>query len=568
MTIIAMVTTGSGQMMKINAELLPMGVTDAVHAGNQTKLLVSVKLPEGYHMQSNQPSKPMLVPTFLILDLPKGIKLSEVVYPKPIQITQDGMEGTLDVFEREYLIGVSIQIDPEVTIGEMMIPIRLKYQPCDESMCYPPTESTVIWPLKVVSNSQPLKQQHADLVSTVAFGSGVLPDWQKSPPVPPNQSQAIPPNSTPPADFTLLESFNINGKSGGFLNAEAFLTFLHQSEKGLKETGMFEGRGPFAIVLLVLLGGFALNLTPCVLPMIPINLAIIGAGAQSGSRRRGFLLGATYGAGMAMTYGVLGLVVILTAGTFGTLNSSPWFNLGISLLFLALGLAMFDVFLIDFSRWSNRFNPTAKRGSVLLAFSMGTVAALLAGACVAPVVIQVILFSSNLYASGTMIALMLPFFLGIGMATPWPLAGAGMAALPKPGMWMKRVKQGFGVLIVASSMYYGYLSYELFQGRLDIGNRDATVEENGWIPSWPEGLQTARNEHKPVFIDFWASWCKNCLTMEQTTFKDPKVQDALKGYVKIRLNAEHPDEEPIRSLIQRFQTIGLPSYVILSPKSR
>ncbi len=66
---------------------------------------------------------------------------------------------------------------------------------------------------------------------------------------------------------------------------------------GIKERGMFEGRGPMAILLLVLLGGLALNLTPCVLPMIPINLAIIGAGAQAASSRgRGFLLGSTYGA--------------------------------------------------------------------------------------------------------------------------------------------------------------------------------------------------------------------------------------------------------------------------------
>ena len=48
-----------------------------------------------------------------------------------------------------------------------------------------------------------------------------------------------------------------------------------------------------ASLSIVFLGGLALNLTPCVLPMIPINLAIIGAGAQAGSRRRGFLLGLT-----------------------------------------------------------------------------------------------------------------------------------------------------------------------------------------------------------------------------------------------------------------------------------
>ena len=81
-----------------------------------------------------------------------------------------------------------------------------------------------------------------------------------------------------------------------------------------------------------------------------INLAIIGAGAQAGSRGRGLLLGATYGAAMAVVYGVLGVFVILTAGTFGTINSSPWFNLAIAVLFVVLALAMFDVIVIDFSR--------------------------------------------------------------------------------------------------------------------------------------------------------------------------------------------------------------------------
>ena len=252
---------------------------------------------------------------------------------------------------------------------------------------------------------------------------------------------------------------------GGYLGSSDFLTFIRNAEAACKGGGLFEGRGPLAILLIVLLGGIALNLTPCVLPMVPINLAIIGAGAQAGSRQRGLLLGATYGGAMALVYGVLGLVVILTAGTFGTINASPWFNLGIAVLFVFLGLAMFDVIAIDFSSWSSKFGPTASRGSFLLAFSMGAVAALLAGACVAPVVIQVVLFASNLYATGTSIALALPFFLGIGMAIPWPIAGAGLASLPKPGPWMNRVKQVFGVLIIGTALYYGYLAYEIFSSR-------------------------------------------------------------------------------------------------------
>ena len=73
----------------------------------------------------------------------------------------------------------------------------------------------------------------------------------------------------------------------------------------------------------------------------------------------------------------------------------------------------------------------------------------LAGACVAPVVIQVIVYSSDQYARGTEIALALPFFLGLGMALPWPFAGAGLSFLPRPGRWMVRVKQGMGLLILA-----------------------------------------------------------------------------------------------------------------------
>ncbi len=88
---------------------------------------------------------------------------------------------------------------------------------------------------------------------------------------------------------------------------------------------------------------------------------------------------------MALVYGVLGLIVILTAGTFGTINSSPWFNLGIAILFVVLALAMFDVLIIDFSSLSTRFTPSARSGTFVMAFSMGAVAALLAGACVAPV---------------------------------------------------------------------------------------------------------------------------------------------------------------------------------------
>ena len=94
---------------------------------------------------------------------------------------------------------------------------------------------------------------------------------------------------------------------------------------------------------------------------------------------------------------------------------------------------------------------------------MGTVAALLAGACVAPVVISVLVQATTLYNRGVVIGLFLPFVLGLGMGLPWPFAGAGLSFLPKPGPWMARVKYGFGALILLFALYYGNIAFGLFR---------------------------------------------------------------------------------------------------------
>jgi thiol:disulfide interchange protein DsbD len=98
----------------------------------------------------------------------------------------------------------------------------------------------------------------------------------------------------------------------------------------------------------------------------------------------------------------------------------------------------------------------------------------------------------------------------------------------------------------------------------------SSVEEQlkaGWHASLADGLTTARRERKPVLVDFWATWCKNCLTMDKTTLADPEVKAALSGYVLVKFQAEDPDAEPARSLMARFGAIGLPTYVILQPSS-
>ncbi|HCR00167.1 MAG TPA: hypothetical protein DIU48_12145, partial [Acidobacteria bacterium] len=263
---------------------------------------------------------------------------------------------------------------------------------------------------------------------------------------------------------------------------------------------------------------------------------------------------------------------ILTAGTFGTINSCPWFNLSIAGLFVVLGLAMFDVVSIDFSRLQSKLSRGGNEGgSFLVAFGMGAVAALLAGACVAPVVIQVIVFSSNLYNTGTAVALVLPFFLGIGMALPWPVAGAGLSFMPKPGPWMAHVKHAFGVFILGTAIYYGYLGYGLIAQRwvdpAEVANSVQELLDEGWYASLGQGLEAAQAEDKLVLVDMWATWCKNCLTMDRTTLKDTSVQSGLENYVKVKFQAEDLDASPAKEVLQRLDGIGLPTYAILRSRS-
>ena len=542
---------------------------DGVHPGGQIKAALEVQLEEHFHVHSNKPLEDYLIPTQLKVEPPVGFTVKEIVYPTPILIDAGFSDQKLAVFEERFALGAWITADASVAPGDYEIPASMRYQACDDEKCLPPKTKQIPLTVKVLPAGSVLTPTNSAAIASLPFGTSTAPpdtDRETTP------TPAVEVTEGPVDLLARLDEFEILGTAEGFMKPEEFIAFIDRAERGEQRKGAFEGLGPIAIVALVLVGGLALNLTPCVLPIIPINLAIIGAGAQAGSRGRGFALGGTYGLAMALVYGVLGLVVILTAGTFGTINSTIWFNAGIVVLFVVLGLAMFDVIQIDFSRFQTAFNlGGAKQGSFVLAFGMGAISALLAGACVAPVVIQVIVYSGDQYAKGVTLALALPFFLGLGMALPWPFAGAGLSFLPKPGKWMVRVKQAMGVFILGFAAYYAYLAWEIFDARrVDpaavSSAMDAQISEGGWTPSLAAGLEQAIERDKLVVVDMWATWCKNCLVMDKTTFKDEAVIARLEEYVKVKYQAEDLDTSPHREILKRFNGFGLPTYAVLRAK--
>jgi len=540
-----------------------------VPAGAVARIALQVHVPAGLHIQADKVPDEFSVPASLSIDSPAGISVQDIAYPPAKPFTIAGFDQVQSVFEGDVTIGVRLRIAAGVPPGPVDIPGRFRVQSCTETQCYAPHTIPVRWSLTVVPAGTAIRAEHAEVFDAIDFARAYAPaaDTAAARPV------AAPENL--PADvLTDFSQFTVLNSPGAYMSVDDFLEFIRDAESGKKSAGPFAGRGPLAILALVFVGGLALNLTPCVLPMIPINLAIIGAGSRRSGRSRGLLLGATYGAAMAVVYGLLGVVVILTAGTFGALNANPWFNFGIAALFVVLGLAMFDLlFSIDFSRLSSgiRFNQSS-RGTFMLAFGMGGVAALLAGACVAPVVIQVVVFASDLYARGVQLALALPFVLGLGMALPWPIAGAGFGALPKPGAWMVRIKQVMGVFILGMAGYYGYLGYEILASRsVNPDEVKAGVEEQlkaGWQSSLAESMRLSREGQALLLVDFWATWCKNCLVMDKTTLSDPRVKDALKGYVLVKVQSEDLYASPTKELIKQIGAVGLPAYAILRPPPR
>ncbi|MBQ9337987.1 MAG: thioredoxin family protein [Lentisphaeria bacterium] len=384
-------------------------------------------------------------------------------------------------------------------------------------------------------------------------GSGVmtLKEFRAVPnPVPMTFGEAK--SETPQAVSGNFPAFEILRTASGYLDAPRFVRFLKGENA---EAPALPAAGFWGILLLTFLGGIALNLTPCVLPMIPVNLAIIGA--RDGTRRSCILRGLTYGAGIAVSYGVLGIIVVLTGSRFGVIDSFWWFNALIALLFIGLGLSLFDVFIFDLSRFSSNI-PGLSGARYAGIFLMGAVAALLAGACVAPVVVAALIQAGTLYNSGETAGLFLPLVLGLGMAFPWPLLAGGFAVLPKPGAWMKYVKYAFGTVIILLGVYYGYLAYAIAAARPETPAKSIAALE--------DALRQSAREKKPVLLDFRAEWCKNCKAMERTTFHDPTVVSELKNFLFVKFDATDISDPEISAVLKKFGVSGLPAYLVVQGK--
>jgi thiol:disulfide interchange protein len=428
-------------------------------------LLINFSVPGGHYIYADKMKVAVKQPPDVLL-VPDNI-------PEPTKQTDPFFNKTLLVYTENF----SIQYKVKNLGNNKHLNIEVSYQGCNRKTCFMPASKIFqLTLLKESSSSQNVSK------GLRAVDPDEKLDWKE-----------------------LAGSFKISKRLVGYADVDEFLNFIDPakadgagSSSGLLER--FNKGSIWLALILILLGGLALNLTPCVLPVIPVNIAIIGAGAEAGSKIRGFSIGLIYACGIALAYGIVGGVVVITGSTFGALNSSPWFNLGIALIFIILALAMFDIFSIDFSRFQPVGRSNKNKGFLII-FFMGSVSALLAGACVAPVVIAMLVFASQVYSQGNILGIFMPFFLGIGMGTPWPFVGAGLSLLPRPGKWMLGIKRIFAVIILLSGFYYGHLAYGIYKTTQDpnktfYGNSTIKIDDKSWHDNLGRALELADKEKK------------------------------------------------------------------------
>ncbi|MBI4848208.1 MAG: sulfite exporter TauE/SafE family protein [Nitrospirae bacterium] len=197
-------------------------------------------------------------------------------------------------------------------------------------------------------------------------------------------------------------------------------------------------------------GGVLASLTPCVYPMVPIVLGVIGA-SNIESKSKGFSLSLSYALGLSLVYTVMGIIASVTGGFFGEIATSPWSYLVFGNFCLVLGFWMMEWINIPF--FSK--NRTTDRKGHIGVFITGALSGIVAAPCTSPVLAGLLLYvakTKDVVFGGSML-----FSFSIGMTTLLILIGTFsgvMKSMPKPGEWMVRVKKAMALVLFVFGEYF------------------------------------------------------------------------------------------------------------------
>ncbi|MCE5336473.1 MAG: thioredoxin family protein [Desulfobacteraceae bacterium] len=362
----------------------------------------------------------------------------------------------------------------------------------------------------------------------------------------------------------------------------------------------------------IFFGGMALNLTPCVYPLIPVTISYFGAKSFGEAKSPGRIValhGLLYVLGLAAMNSMLGVVAALSGRMLGNLLQNP-----LTLIFVALILVLFACSM--FGAWEFRLpsivTGTASRtfagyfGSLFIGLTLGIVAA----PCIGPFVVGILVWVAG---TGDPVSGFLVFFsLSLGMGVPLfvlAILSGRLKSLPRSGEWMLWVRKLLGwvllgmasyfvrpvmpgtsgilltaALLLAAGVHLGFIdrSSARFQAfrfikagtgvlgivlALYVGSSPFLVGEGvKWTPYTEKALEDAIASGRPVVVDFYADWCAPCRMMDRLTFRDAGVMEAAeRDFVMIRVDLTRREENSSQKLARRFRVMGVPTVVFLEP---
>lgn len=380
-------------------------------------------------------------------------------------------------------------------------------------------------------------------------------------------------------------------------------------------TGLLS-RGGIWLVIAAFLGGLLSSLTPCVLPLIPVTLAILGADKDAG-RGKALRRSLLYVSGIIITFTALAVFASFSGKAFGSqILGNPILLLVLALLMTSLGLSMLGVFELQLpSSMQMRLNRVGG-GTDAGAFLMGLVAGVIAVPCTGPVLATLLGFLVIL--GNPVFGVFLLATYAVGFSVIFIAIGTGFAKVPRSGTYMDAVKSILGIAILIISFFAFFIAFpavrsflvEIFTNSIffplalvvagaiagavhsDPHSSRASVrhlkiagafilafglywllvfhvggkiEEIKWHSSIEDGLHQASIGTKPVLVDFTAEWCVACKEMELLTFRDSAIVRKLNDeWIPVRMDCtlDTPETEQI---LKRYKISGFPSVLLLSP---
>ncbi len=516
-----------------------------IRPGEPVTLSLLLDISPGWHVNSSRPTLKYLIPTKVEFPEAAGLAVEQIAYPEGIMVELEFAKEKLSVFMDKTVIRPTLRPPADAPSGPHALRARVNYQACSDTACLAPETSEFSFTLSIAGEPVAARQ---------------------------DAGRDVDESVTNPIARLLKE------------------------------------RGLIFVLGFVFLGGLALNLTPCVYPMIPVTIGFFANQATDGSWRRRVTLPSLYVLGMAVTYSVLGLVAGLSGGMFGAILQSPWVVGSLVLLFVLMALWMFGLFELRLPGALTRFSGgrTGALGALLMGLTMGLVAA----PCIGPFIVTLLAFVAA--AGQPILGFWLFFVMALGLGLPFLFLGVfsgALSSLPRSGVWLIYAKKVMGLALLAVAIYFlqplltdrilgmivlgfavasgiyllvlarapgqvaGFAPLRLAIALLALGvglwaglPLMRARAESRWSPYSSMALQEARDEGRPVIIDFSADWCLPCKELERSTFSDARVRTEMGRFALLQADLTSFESEPVRELRDRFAVVGVPTIVFMDPR--